>query len=119
MTKIICIMAIACASVYAYASEYDKVPPEVFSRVSESLVTLTGENGAGSGFVVEMDGATWLMTNEHVVRGQGVIRARTISGRKIIPTNTVDLAANRDLVRYKLDGKFKALNVEKKTSSDE
>lgn len=99
------------ASMNLSARMYDRCPQSVFTKVKDSIVILTGDNGSGTGFIVEMDGAKWLMTNEHVVRGQGKIRARTLSGQKIIPTNTVDLATNRDLIRYKLDGKFKALKM--------
>ena len=99
------------ASMNLSARMYDRCPQSVFTKVKDSIVILTGDNGSGTGFIVEMDGAKWLITNEHVVRGQGKIRARTLSGQKIIPTNTVDLATNRDLIRYKLDGKFKALKM--------
>lgn len=100
-------------SAITIAGEYDECPPKAFAKVRDSIVIIAGNKGSGTGFIVEMDGAKWLMTNEHVVRGQGVIRARTLSGRKIVPTNTVDLAANRDVIRYKLDGDFKALKWRK------
>lgn len=99
------------ASMNLFADWYDRCPPQVFAKIKDSIVIITGDNGSGTGFIIEMDGAKWMMTNEHVVRGQGKIHACTLSGIKIIPTNTVDLAVNRDLIRYKLDDEFKALKI--------
>ncbi len=99
------------ANMSLFASWLDRCPPSVFNKVKDNIVIITGDKGSGTGFIVDMDGSKWLMTNEHVVRGQGRIRARTLSGRKILPTNTVDIASNRDLIRYKIDWKFKALKI--------
>lgn len=104
---ILAIGLITRMSLFGYS--YDRCPPSVFEKVKDKIVIITGDKGSGTGFIIEMDGSKWLMTNEHVVRSQGKIRARTLSGLKIIPTNTVDLASNRDLIRYKIDDKFTAL----------
>lgn len=88
---------------------FDRGSKGVFEKVKDSIVVITGDKGSGTGFIVEMDGYKWLMTNEHVVHGQGKISAKTLSGKKIVLTDTIDMASNRDLVRYKIDGEFRAL----------
>ncbi|MBR3921614.1 MAG: hypothetical protein IKJ45_00740, partial [Kiritimatiellae bacterium] len=48
------------ASMNLSARMYDRCPQSVFTKVKDSIVILTGDNGSGTGFIVEMDGAKWL-----------------------------------------------------------
>lgn len=107
--KYVILAVVITVAVTLFAWDFDIYFPPVFDKVKDSVVVITGDMGSGTGFIVEMDGATWLMTNEHVVSGQGRIKASTLSGKRIIPTDRVDIAINRDLIRYKIEGGYKAL----------
>jgi hypothetical protein len=72
-----------------------------FTRVQKSLALVTTANGVGSGFVVEMAGKKYLVTNDHVLRGGRPFSARLISGAKL-KTVGVEIANARDLVRLPL-----------------
>lgn len=91
--------------------KYSAQTVELFNRVKDSIVIITGNRSSGTGFIAEMDGRKWLVTNEHVIRNQVKIRAKTLSGKSLAPTGTVDVARNRDLVRYEIDDSFAALKL--------
>lgn len=41
----------------------------LFDRVKNCLAIIKAGDGAGTGFLVKLDGKVWLVTNEHVLRG--------------------------------------------------
>lgn len=84
----------------ANTSEMEKVD---FNSVKDKLVIIECEEGSGSGFLLEMDGKTYLMTNEHVVRSTGTPRARLIDGTPLT-LGAFSVATDRDLARFEVPG---------------
>ena len=74
---------------------------ELLDKVKEALVIINCGNSTGSGFICNMDGKTWLVTNEHVIHSGGKFVARTHSGKKIVigENEIIEVGENRDLVR--------------------
>lgn len=70
----------------------------LFTKVQKSLALIKTANGVGSGFLVEMDGRKYLITNDHVLRGGQPFSAYLISGT-VIKTEGIEVANTRDLVR--------------------
>jgi len=76
---------------------------DVFNKVQHSLAVVSAGAGTGSGFVVEMDGVNYLVTNEHVARGGRPLAARLIDGRRLV-LQEVEIAEDVDLIRFPLAG---------------
>ncbi len=73
-----------------------------FASIRESLVLIRTEGGgSGSGFVVEMNGTKWVLTNIHVVLG-GPVRSLRTSDGQMIDVGKVEFARARDLARFAL-----------------
>ena len=79
-------------------------PPQVgFYAVKDKLVIIECQDGSGSGFLLEMDGKTYLMSNEHVLRSASAPRARLLDG-KPLNLGEFSVATDRDLARYEVIG---------------
>lgn len=79
-------------------------PPQVgFNAVKDKLVIIECNEGSGSGFLLEMDGKTYLMTNEHVVRSTSTPRARLLDGTPL-NLGAFSVATDRDLARFEISG---------------
>lgn len=75
-----------------------------FNAVKDKLVIIEcDEGGVGSGFLLEMDGKTYLMTNEHVVRSTGTPSARFLDGTPLC-LGEFSVATDRDLARFEVVG---------------
>ena len=61
-----------------------------------SLVILVTEKGSGSGFVVEMDGKTYVATNLHILEG-GLPKIHTMGGLELERGEVLRVAKERDL----------------------
>ena len=95
------------------------------SEIMKNIVMIKTGDRVGSGFICNMGGAKWLVTNEHVTRGNSPIVAHHIDGgmlkfEEVIIDNPVmkskrasnqrqekrelqiEVASNRDLVRIKV-----------------
>ena len=81
----------------------------LFDRVKNCLAIIKTGNGAGTGFLVKMDGKVWLVTNEHVLRGGVPFSATLPDGRSLKFSPTIEVAANRDLARLLVEGDYEAL----------
>ena len=53
-----------------------KLPPEILKAV----VTISGSNGAGTGFICNFKGKTYVATNQHVLRAGSLLTIRTSNG---------------------------------------
>src|SRR5436190_19799588 len=53
-------------------------------EVMQSMVIVTGDEGRGSAFLVQMDGKTYLVTNSHVIRGNKNVKFKTLSNQDLI-----------------------------------
>ncbi len=77
-----------------------------FNDIADKLVIIAcgSDYGdwSGSGFIANMDGKTYLFTNQHVVLGADTISFKTAKGEKIYP-KAVELSATRDMARLLLD----------------
>lgn len=103
-------------------------------EIMESIVLVQCGDSLGSGFICEMDGEKWLVTNEHVIRGSSPIVASHISGSQlkletVIVTNKkhssgaksvlsksdrdvlLEVAADRDLIRVKVKTEASGLPI--------
>lgn len=81
----------------------------LFDRVKNCLAIIKAGDGAGTGFLVKLDGKVWLVTNEHVLRGGAPFSATLPDGRALKFSPTVEVAANRDLARLQVEGDYEAL----------
>lgn len=69
----------------------------LFAQIHHCLVIVETPNGVGSGFVAEIDGEMFIVTNEHVLRGGWPARFHTIDGVPLTP-RSVRVADHEDLV---------------------
>ena len=81
--------------------------PYTFNEVADRIViinctTFSGDRCSGSGFIANMDGKTYLITNQHVILGSPEIEFKTASGETLHPRG-VELSATRDIARLLLD----------------
>ena len=70
----------------------------VFGLVRRSVAVIGAGGGSGSGFVLQMDGRKYLVTNDHVLRGGRPFTAVLLDGRALT-FDSLEVAENRDLVR--------------------
>ena len=88
--------------------------PYAFDDVSGNLVIITCHapmgDSAGSGFIANMDGKTYIFTNQHVIMGAETIEFVTVKGEQLKPT-AVELSARRDIARLKIPDREDALVI--------
>ena len=70
-----------------------------FADVKDKIVIVQCDDSAGSGFVCEMDGKRYFLTNKHVIGGQRRVAAFFSDGREL-KFGRMELAENADLVRF-------------------
>jgi len=58
-------------------------PLELIKKYRDSLVFVTGGEGAGSGFIADMAGKTYLITNAHVAAGVRAATFNTLQGTPV------------------------------------
>ncbi len=83
--------------------------PESAPRTSEikvpqqclAIVSSHGGDAVGTGFVVEMDGKKYLVTNEHITRAGLPWRAQLLGGASL-DISSMSIAEDEDLVRFEL-----------------
>lgn len=93
------------AAATATADNRTSVTATGFEAVREAVALIKSKEGSsGTGFLLEMDGKVYLMSNEHVVRSGGRIEARLIDGT-ILQLGEFSVAADRrDLARFEVLG---------------
>lgn len=80
----------------------DGVAANNFEAIKKKIVLIRGKESSGTGFLVQMDGKKYIMTNDHVVRGNEIPEMVLVDGTKIIP-GVMSTASDRDLVRFAVD----------------
>lgn len=75
--------------------------PDFVQAHAGTLAIVRDQNFAGSGFVAEMDGKTYLFTNAHVLAGMTQPRFTLLNGRAVTPSS-VELAVDHDVIRFSL-----------------
>lgn len=65
-----------------------------------------GKTGVGSAFLMEVDGAVWMVSNCHVVQGNEPVlfKAMNNPSRRMTLPKQIEVAANRDAIRFPVDG---------------
>jgi len=71
------------------------------ARVQQAIAIVETARGEGSGFVMEMDGRKYLVTNDHVLRGGSPFRATLVNGTRL-NVQGIEAENTRDLVRLPL-----------------
>lgn len=73
------------------------------AQVEDIIYVVKTDKGSGSGFVAELQGTTYLITNHHVLAGANTasFTSKTHSF-KLLPQSNVEVADDRDLVRIAL-----------------
>ncbi|MCF7817826.1 MAG: serine protease, partial [Kiritimatiellales bacterium] len=82
------------------AGKKDK-PAITFSDIDSALVFVETGSGRGSGFIAEMDGKTYLFSNQHNFLGADNIHLRAMHGGLLEPVS-FEFCKTRDLVRFEL-----------------
>ncbi len=77
----------------------------------QAMVIVEGDEGRGSGFVVRMDGKTFLVTNSHVVRGNRNVKFKNLRNATL-PTGALQIADQVDAVRAEVTGVLSPLELE-------
>ena len=85
----------------------------LFEKCRDKVAILKAGNGTAPGFVVRTEGKHWLYTNEHVARDGHEITARTVGGPDL-KLGAMQIASDRDLVRYELAGTPPAFDLAEK-----
>ncbi len=86
-------------------------PTKVFSLVRDCLVLIRAHSGSGSGFLMEMEDGNYLVTNEHVTRMGSGLTCTLINGTKIPLPDNFEVAANRDLARFRIPSGYRVLKM--------
>lgn len=73
-----------------------------FNSVKRRVVLIRCKEGVGTGFLAKIDGKTYLMTNEHVVRSVSEPEATLVDGTRI-HLGKFSIAKDRDLARFEVD----------------
>lgn len=72
------------------------------SKIQKSVViveTKSGiEAGAGSGFIIYLEGKYWMVSNEHVLRGGLPLKMRLLNGRSLTASGEIKVAQTQDLI---------------------
>jgi hypothetical protein len=77
----------------------------------QSMIIVEGDEGRGSGFVVKMNGKTYLITNSHVVRGNRNVKFKNLHNEELA-TGPLEIAEKADAVRASVTGVGNALELE-------
>jgi hypothetical protein len=76
-----------------------------FNEIADKVVTISCESkygrSSGSGFIANMDGKPYLLTNQHVILGADKISFKTASGKSLRPRG-IELSVSRDIARLSL-----------------
>lgn len=71
----------------------------LFEDAKDKLLIIQCDDKTGSGFICEIDGMRYLVTNKHIIEGQTQLRA-TFSDGKSLRIGRMELAKDADLVRF-------------------
>lgn len=83
-------------------SQENVVAESGFTAVKDKIALIECKEGSGTGFLLGMDGKTYLVSNEHVVRSGGEIKARLIDGT-VLQLGDFSVASDgRDLARFEV-----------------
>lgn len=75
-----------------------------FKYVRDKLAIIECKEGSGTGFLLEMDGKTYLISNEHVLRSAETPRIRLLDGTALTLGAFAVAGDGRDLARFEVVG---------------
>jgi len=75
-----------------------------------ALLIVTSKEGSGSGFVARMNGASYLITNTHVIAGATRLEMKSLSGQVLKPGKG-RLAVGHDLVAFDAENLPQSLEI--------
>lgn len=86
---------------------------ETYQKCKDSVATIEGDEGSGTGFLCEMDGKKYFVTNRHVARQRGRMTAFFLDGKKMEFDfeSKIEVAENRDLVRFEVQSDRPSLKL--------
>lgn len=88
--------------------------PQQRTDIMDCIAIVECDEGVGSGFLLNMNGKTYLMTNDHVVRSANSPKARMLDGT-VLNLGEFSVATDRDLARFEvLDCKIEPLKISNK-----
>ena len=73
---------------------------DLYKKVRDKILIVQGDGKVGSGFVCEMDGRRYFITNKHVVEGQSQLVANFPDGRELKFKDFEVAEGDVDLVRF-------------------
>ena len=90
---------------------------ETYQKCKNSVATVEGEEGVGTGFLCEMDGKKYFVTNRHVAKQRGRMTAYYLDGKQMEfgLDAIIEVAENRDLVRFEIQSERQFLKLSDKT----
>lgn len=77
---------------------------------SNALVIVEGQNAVGSGFICNMDGHTYIITNAHVLCDNPGVKITSIKGT-VFTVGASAIAVGHDIVRMEITGAQKAFDI--------
>jgi hypothetical protein len=97
-------LATALLPVLGLASFFGLDTPKFSRAVESAVVIIRTPDGGGSGFLVELDGKKYIVTNQHVLMGVAAanVHITFIDGTEAHPT-APEIIGNLDLARIRLD----------------
>ena len=89
---------------------------ETYQKCKNSVATVEGEEGSGTGFLCEMDGKKYFVTNRHVAKQRGRMTAYYLDGKQMEfgLDSIIEVAENRDLVRFEIQSERQFLKFSDK-----
>ena len=102
------------------SSSTNKVDMNDFRTIQNKLVIIETSGGAGSGFLANMNGKIYLVSNEHLLRSEETPKATLLSG-ETLKLGEFSVATDRDLARFEVSESSAGFDIAlaKPTMSDE
>lgn len=89
---------------------------QLVEKYSNALAIIEGKNAVGSGFVCNMDGHTYVITNAHVLADNPTFKVTSLKGT-VYTVGTSAVAVGRDMVKLEVTGAEQSFDVADKVDS--
>jgi S1-C subfamily serine protease len=83
------------------SSKTEKKPEFGFDEIKDFLVIVNCGDTVGSGFIADINGVRYIVTNQHVINGHETVTFTTAAG-KVLRPKKVELSRNRDIARLQV-----------------
>ena len=85
-------------------------PTVTFEDVKDKIVIVQCDDSTGSGFVCEMEGKKYFVTNKHIIRGQQRVAAYFSDG-SALKFGSMEISRDADMVRFAVASNHPALKI--------